>query len=211
MSRHQGDLGGGARALVQALVRGGWQVPGVLGPGEAAAAVAEAWAAGTGSRYGLERRQRVYELREVASPVPEQGRLRPATERDVDLAARWHYGFHREIFGRSDLEQARRAARARIQAGDIFLWEDGRVVSMAMRNRPARRGISVSLVYTPPELRGRGYATACVGELSRVLLGAGWEYCALFADLANPTSNRIYQRIGYKPVCDYDEYRFDEE
>ena len=79
-----------------------------------------------------------------------------------------------------------------------------------MKTRPTRHGISVSLVYTPPELRGRGYATACVGELSRKLLGAGREFCALFADLANPISNHIYERIGYRPVCDYEEYRFEE-
>jgi len=207
---HRGDLREGASALVRSLLCGGWEVPGALGSGGAAAVVAEAWAESTGSRYSPEQRLRVYEVREVLVPVPEQGRLRPATERDVDLVAGWHYGFHREIFGRTDEEQAQRAAEARIQAGDIFLWEDGRAVSMAMRNRPTRHGISVSLVYTPPELRGRGYATACVGELSRMLLGAGWAFCALFADLANPTSSRVYQRIGYRPVCDYEEYRFEE-
>ena len=208
---HRDDQREGARALVRSLLRGSWEVPGALGSGKTAAVVAEAWAVGTGSRYRIEQRLRVYELREVTSPVPAQGRLRPATERDVDLVAGWQYGFHREIFGRTDGGQAQRAAEARVQAGDIFLWEDGRAVSMAMKNRPTRHGISVSLVYTPPELRSRGYATACVGELSRTLLGAGWEFCALFADLANPTSNRIYGRIGYKPVCDYEEYRFEEE
>ena len=207
---HRGDQREGARALVRSLLRGSWEVPGTLGSGEAAAVVAEAWAEGTGSRYSLDQRLRVYELREVMVPAPEQGRLRLATEEDVELVAGWHYGFHHEIFGRTDKEQALRAAEARVQAGDIFLWEDGRAVSMAMKNRPTRHGISVSLVYTPPELRGRGYATACVGELSRLLLEAGWAFCALFADLANPTSNRIYERIGYRPVCDYEEYRFGE-
>jgi predicted GNAT family acetyltransferase len=205
---HRGDPRQAARALVRSLLRGSWEVPGVFGPGEVAAAVAEAWAQATGSWYSLAGRQRVYELREVGIPVPKRGRLRPATENDVELVAGWHYGFHREIFERTDREQARRAAEARVQAGDIFLWEDGRAVSMAMKTRPTRRGISVSLVYTPPELRGRGYATACVGELSRTLLEAGWAFCALFADLANPTSNRIYGRIGYRPVCDYKEYQF---
>ena len=207
---HQGDQRLGARALVRSLLRGSWEVPGTFGSGETAAAVAGAWAEATGSRYSLEQRLRVYELREVKSPLPERGRLRPAAERDVDLVVGWHYGFHHEIFGRTDEGQAQRAAEARIQAGDIFLWEDGRAVSMAMKNRPTRHGISVSLVYTPPELRGRGYATACVGELSRMLLEAGWAFCALFADLANPTSNRIYERIGYRPVCDYEEYGFEE-
>ena len=208
---HRGDQREAAWALVRSLLRGSWEVPGAFGPGEAAAAVAEAWFEATGSPYSLAGRQRVYELREVLVPVLEQGGLRPATKEDVELGTGGHYGYHCEIFGSTERELARRAAEARVQAGDIFLWEDERAVSMAMKNRPTRHGISVSLVYTPPELRGRGYATACVGELSRLLLEAGWEFCTLFADLANPTSNRIYERIGYRPVCDWEEYGFEEE
>jgi predicted GNAT family acetyltransferase len=207
---HRGDLSQAARALVRSLRRGDWKVPGVFGPSAAAAAVAEAWAQEVGRRYSLASRQRVYELREVLVPAPHRGRLRSATEGDLELVTAWHYGFHHEIFGRTDREQARQAAEARVRAGDIFLWEDEQPVSVAMKTRPTRHGISVSLVYTPPELRGRGYATACVGELSRKLLGAGWQFCALFADLANPISNHIYERIGYRPVCDYEEYRFEE-
>jgi uncharacterized protein len=70
------------------------------------------------------------------------------------------------------------------------------------------RGVSVSAVYTPPEQRRKGYATACVAALSRRLLASGYDYCALFTDLANPTSNDIYYQIGYRPVADFDEYRF---
>lgn len=206
---HRGDQGEAGRVLARWLRRGSWKVPGVFGPGEAPKAVAEAWSQEVGRRYSLASRQRVYELREVQVPAPERGRLRPATEGDLELVTAWHYAFHHELFGRTDQEQARQAAEARVGAGDISLWEDGGPVSVAMKTRPTRHGISVGLVYTPPELRGRGYATACVGELSRKLLGAGWEFCALFADLANPISNHIYERIGYRPVCDYEEYRFE--
>jgi len=208
---HQGNLDGGTRMLVGDLISEGWKVPGVLGPSEAAKGVAERWAEVTGVRYRLERRQRVYKLWEVVSPVPERGRLRLATEPDIELVTQWWCEFHRGLFGETDQEEAGRAARFRVGEGDIYLWENGQPVSMAMKTRPTRKGISLSSVYTPPELRRRGYATACVGELSRMLLEAGWEFCALFADLANATSNRIYQRIGYRPVCDYDEYVFPEE
>ena len=207
---HRGDLCEAARVLARWLRRGSWDPPGVFGPGAAPVAVAAAWADEAGRRWSLASRQRVYELREVRVPVPDRGRLRPATEGDLDLVTAWHYAFHRELFGRTDREQARKSAGTRVRAGDIFLWEDASPVSVAMRTRPTRHGISVGLVYTPPELRGRGYATACVGELSRQLLGAGWAFCALFADLANPISNHIYERIGYRPVCDYEEYRFEE-
>ena len=207
---HQGNLDGGTRLLVTDLLREGWQVPGVLGPSVAAKRVAERWVAVTGQGYSVERQQRVYELREVTSPAPERGRLRPATEADIELVARWQYASHVEIFGEADQEEAGQAARFRIGKGDIYLWEDQRPLSMAMRTRPTRKGISITLVYTPPQLRRRGYATACVGELSRVLLEAGREFCALFVDLSNATANRLYRRIGYRPVCGYDEYVFSE-
>ena len=203
---HQGDIAGGARILVQDLVGEGWKVPGVLGPNEAAKGVAEAWSEVTGRGYGLEQRLRVLALRKVTSPEPARGRLRQATEADVELVARWWCGFYREIFGEADQEEADRGARLRIAEGDIYLWEDEQPVSTAMKTRPTRNGISVGLVYTPPELRRRGYASACVGELSRVLLESGWAFCALFVDLANVTARHVYERIGYAPICDYDEY-----
>ena len=79
---------------------------------------------------------------------------------------------------------------------------------MTARSRPTHHGIAVNAVYTPPEQRGRGYATAAVATLSQQLLYEGYDFCCLFTDLSNPTSNRIYQRIGYRPVCDFNEYIF---
>jgi len=208
---HQGDLRRGAQALIESVRRERWPVPGTVGPAETTSVVADVWTEHTGSPTRISQRLRAYELRRVAIPPPLRGRLRLATEGDLDLASAWYHAFQHEIHGQADKEDARRAAGDRIQARDIFLWEDGRVVSIAMQNRPTRHGISVGLVYTPPELRGRGYATACVSELSRLLLDSGWEFCALFADLDNPISNRIYLRIGYRPVCDFHEIRFEEQ
>ncbi len=208
---HQGDQDGGMLLLAEELIREEWSLPGVLGPAAAAEAFARHWAERTGREALLERRQRLYDLRQVISPAPDRGSLRPATDADTERVTRWWIEFYREVFDGADPKEAGQAVSFRIGEGDIYLWEDGQPVSMAMKTRPLRKGISVSLVYTPPELRGRGYASACVGELSRILLEAGWEYCALFTDLANPTSNSIYQRIGYRPVCNYDEYVFARE
>jgi predicted GNAT family acetyltransferase len=73
---------------------------------------------------------------------------------------------------------------------------------MAGRARPTRSTITVNAVYTPPELRRQGFATAAVAALSRALLAEGYPSCVLYTDLANPTSNSIYRRIGYEPVAD---------
>ena len=90
----------------------------------------------------------------------------------------------------------------------LYLWDDGRPVSLAGYSGPTPHGIRVGPVYTPPAQRGNGYASACVAALSQLLLDGGRAHCFLFTDLGNPTSNHIYQAIGYWPVCDVDEYRF---
>lgn len=105
-------------------------------------------------------------------------------------------------------EEVCQAVEDRITRSSLFLWEDGRPVSMAAGSRQTTHGIVVNQVYTPPELRNRGYATSCVAALSQHLLDQGHTFCALFADLGNPTSNSIYQRIGYRPVVDFGEYYF---
>ena len=95
-----------------------------------------------------------------------------------------------------------------IEAGLLGVWDDDGAVSMASSNRPTPNGTSINLVYTPPERRGRGYASACVAALSGRQLDAGKRFCTLFTDRANPTSNAIYRRIGFRPIADFAEVRF---
>jgi predicted GNAT family acetyltransferase len=90
-----------------------------------------------------------------------------------------------------------------------YVWEDaGEVVAFAGVAGPTPRGIRIGPVYTPPDRRGRGYASNLVAEVSRRQLASGRNFCFLFTDLANPTSNHIYQTIGYVPVVDVDQYSF---
>jgi predicted GNAT family acetyltransferase len=89
------------------------------------------------------------------------------------------------------------------------LWEDPQPVSLAGFGGWTPTGVRIGPVYTPPELRRRGYASALTAELSAQLLAGGLRYCFLYTDLANPTSNRIYQAIGYELVCDSADYAFD--
>lgn len=196
------------RPLVDDLRAGGWSVPGVMAPSATSAAFAQLWSDATGRPHRPAMRERAYELRHVTPPAAVPGALRPATEADLPLAAAWAYNFMRDAGLPGTEEQAREIAELRIADRDLFLWDDGGPVSMAAKTRHSTHGISISLVYTPAALRGRGYASACVAALSQQLLDAGWEFCALFTDLANPTSNDIYQRIGYRPVCDFNEYDF---
>ena len=203
----QENTPGSLELLAQDLIVGRWTVAGVLGPVRLAEAFAGLWArlTGTARRPGMG--QRIYKLTEVIRPRYTPGSLRSATEDDTGLVVRWMEAFQQEAAPNSP-RPSPDMCHARIAERDVFLWDDGRPVSMAVKTRPTRHGISVSWVYTPPELRRRGYATSCVAALSQQLLDAGFEYCTLFTDRSNPTSNDIYQQIGYRPVCDYREIKF---
>ena len=202
------ELGNAPELIVSDLIANDWPVPGVLGPTRAARALARTRARISGKAYGEGMRQRVYELKEVMPPQAIPGRLRVAVEDDVALISEWIYGFMQDAFTAGERAKAHELAQSRVDDGAIYVWEDGKPVSMAAKARPTSNGITVNLVYTPPELRRRGYATACVAGLSQLLLDSGWKFCALFTDLSNPTSNHIYQRIGYRPVCDFNEFIF---
>ena len=182
------------------------ELPAVLAPDDTAAAFASSWSTHTGatSRRGMH--QRIYELDRV-SPPECPGRLRQASVEDLDTVVEWATGFIGEA-GPSEAGDPAEYARRMIAAGAVYLWEDGEPVSMAAWQGPTPNGVRISLVFTPPERRRRGYASACVATLSQLQLEQGRRFCFLFTDLANPTSNRIYQRIGYRPVCDISDYLF---
>ncbi|MCL2785055.1 MAG: GNAT family N-acetyltransferase, partial [Propionibacteriaceae bacterium] len=94
-------------------------------------------------------------------------------------------------------------AQRNIASGKLYILEDnGTPVSMARAYRELRAICVVSAVYTPPYFRGKGYASSCVAGVSRVILERGFERAVLYTDLSNPTSNSIYQKIGYQPIGD---------
>ena len=197
------------RLIADDLIAGDWRAPGTIGSAEVSCAFAEVWAAAARGSFRLVRHMRIYELRQVTAPTSVPGILRVATEVDLDLVARWNYAFHKDAGLEGTVEEARESAERWIDDRNAFLWDDGQPVSMAVKTRHTTHGMTVSGVYTPPEFRRQGYAGACVAALSQQMLDAGWEFCTLFTDLANPTSNSVYQKIGYRPVCDFDEYVFE--
>jgi uncharacterized protein len=195
------------RLIGNDLQTNGWPVTAISGCVPLSERCAAIWCSQTGGRYRLLTHERIYELRQVIplqSPPP--GRLSVATAAQADIVAQWAYEFSVEALPHQTPQYAGDSARRHLSLGDIFVWEDGgSPVSMAGRGRRLATAVSIGMVYTPPALRGRGYASACVAALSQHLLDQGWQRCTLFTDMANPTSNRIYQKIGYVPVGDYDE------
>jgi predicted GNAT family acetyltransferase len=175
----------------------------VLGTTQHAEAYIAGWQRRTGCATHLRMRQRLHVLTDVRAVPDAPGVMRVAGPSDVQLIADWRAAFEREALGEASPADALATAEHRVAAGDVYLWVDGEPRSMAARARPTTRGIAVNAVYTPPEWRRRGYATACVARLSAQLLDEGREFCVLYTDLANPTSNAIYARIGYRGLRDF--------
>jgi uncharacterized protein len=185
--------------------------PGVLGPTAAARTLAERWSDRSGRAAVCAMQERIFRLDRVTPPRAVSGRIREAEERDRALLVAWFDAFSAEaIRGAPPSDAAVQADRFLRRAGRVaYLWEDGgEVVSLAGVGGRTPRGIRIGPAYTPPDRRGRGYASNLVAAVSQLQLDAGRSFCFLFTDLTNPTSNAIYQAIGYAPVVDVDQYQF---
>ncbi len=184
-----------------------YSLPGVAGVEPQLSLLADLWCASHNTSFQLGMSQRIYQLTYVTPPVPPApGSLRPAGPEDVNLVSEWVGAFTAEAG--ANVGAIRSYVEKGIAQKAIYLWDDKGPTSMARWTGRTPHGVRVSLVYTPPEQRRRGYASACVAGLSRKLLDSGLRLLFLYTDLSNPTSNSIYQRIGYEPVCDVAQIKF---
>lgn len=173
----------------------------VLGPSESVARFTSASA----EKWRAVMAQGIYECRAVTPPPRVEGARRLAVPNDRDLLAAWLRRFSAEALHETVTDaDALMAVDGHIDAGHFHVWESGgRTVSLAAAVAPTIHGIRINHVYTPPEIRGRGYASALVSSLTQSLLTDGYRFAFLHTDLANPTSNRIYMRIGYRQVATF--------
>ena len=194
-------------------------LPGVVGAEPEVHDFADRWSRQAGAPTETNMRQGIYALEQVEPTPAAPGSARVATRDDRELALQWWIEFGDEVLheGAPGRERAPQSVDHRLASptGGLLLWEDGgETVSLAGWGGPTPNGIRIGPVYTPPHLRGRGYATALTAELSQQLLdgrlfAGGRRFCFLYTDLANPTSNAIYERIGYRRVAEAAEVLFD--
>ena len=191
--------------LVDALASADPGLSGVAGDAGTTARFAGRWAELLKVPVTPAEGQRQYELRALTWPTGVSGALRKATVNDLDLVVRWGAGFGHDTGSAvpSDDVLARR-----LDEGLICLWDDGGPVGMASYTPPICGVSRIGFVYTPPEHRGHGYAAACTAAVSQAAFDVGAERCCLYTQLANPTSNAIYRRLGYEPVGEQTRYEF---
>ena len=187
------------------------ELPGVVGAVPEIDAFAEAWTARHGATATIRFEQRIYKLERLVTPRPTAGAMRLADDGDRALAIAWTREFTVEAMHQEDAD-TERSVDARLDPtspGGIALWEvEGEPVSLAGFGGRTPNGMRIGPVYTPREHRGHGYGGAVTAAASRLVLERGLRFCFLYTDLANPTSNQIYMRIGYEPVCDSRELAF---
>jgi uncharacterized protein len=199
--------------LVADIAREAPGVPGVVAAVHASRRFAELWTATTGRSHRLNMSERIFRIERLIPPRAVAGEMRVATSADRGLLAEWLADFNQEALGQATEPAAMDESAGRWitqQGRTMYLWVvAGRPASMVGVSGDTPNGIRVAPVYTPPSLRGRGYASALTAAVTQRQLDGGKRYCFLFTDLANPTSNHIYQAIGYRPVTDVADYRFD--
>jgi predicted GNAT family acetyltransferase len=204
------DLPPGApEQVAQAVEAAAVEVPGVSGGDAAVREFSRAYHRLTGRRWEQAMASRVYVLDALKPPDDVPGERRTATAADVDLVAAWAEAFLVDSGLVGPVEDQRNLVSRRIAGEEISLWVvAGEAVSMAAVS-PLVGGVGrVNLVYTPPAERGHGYGAAVSAAVTQRALDEGADTCMLYADVANPTSNGVYRRIGYRKIGDSVTLRF---
>jgi uncharacterized protein len=195
-------------AMVDAIAEAGVSLPGVNGEAATSASFAGQWTEKCKSAATPFQGNRLYELSEMAEAPNIGGKLRQAGPRDRSLMIQWSRAFQAEIGAPEPGHDTELRVDRGLAAGELWLWDDGETMSMAVTRKPVEGVVRLSGVYTPADKRKRGCAAACVYALSKHLREAGYR-CMLYTDLGNPTSNSIYRRIGYRAVAEALRYRFE--
>ncbi|MFB7475348.1 GNAT family N-acetyltransferase [Kitasatospora sp. NPDC056184] len=188
---------------------GATPLAGVGGGAAVVRAFGDAWAGATGATATVRTNERLYRLGELTGPPrPPAGRPRLAGAADRELLIRWFDAFAAEVDIR--IPDTAMVVDDRTAGGQLHLWEDGagRPVAVAGASAVVAGMSRIGPVYTPHEARGRGYASGVTAAASAAALAGGAQEVLLYTDLANPTSNAIYQQIGYRPVADCLELAF---
>lgn len=149
--------------------------------------------------------QKLYKLTQVQTPQVDKTELRHAGDSDLEIAAQWLMNFSQEAtpLEKNEIEHLKEMTRNKIKNNQVFLLlKDKLPVAMAHITRPTQNGASISAVYTPPDFRKKGYGSLVTALLSQKILDDGKDFCVLYTDTKNSTSNSIYKKIGYREISD---------
>lgn len=186
---------------------------GVVGEKNSSTIFKDQWQKLSQCKIRMGMHQGIYELEQVLMPALGNGSLVTATNDHKNIAEQFLEGFIRDCFPK-DLkprDKAQTMFKRFVEDKSLYLWknEKSEIVSMAAKNRESRNAATISMVYTPNEHRGKGYGSIVTALVSKRMLDNGKLKCNLFTDLSNPTSNSIYQKIGYKMIGESMHFTFE--
>ena len=189
------------------------KIPGVITEKTLAEYFAKEYTLRKGTTLKVTMSQRIYELTAVNPDIQKVGIVRLLDEKDMSFFPYWAEAFYAAgNYGKTEMSipQDAKPYLYRIATKKLYVLEDNGIpVSMAGYTREMQTAIGVAFVYTPPYERRKGYATSIVAQISQLALDRGFTKCVLYTDIANPTSNSIYQKIGYMPICDSLQLKFE--
>lgn len=162
------------------------------------------WKTRTGIGHQILMDQGLYRLNKVNETLEQSpGAWRFAEVKDCPLIEKWFNLFEGDArIPLTPMEDVKKRVASFVDEQEVFLWENnGKVVSMMKKARPSKHGVTVSFVFTPKEERKKGYARTMVAAGTKELLKE-YDFCVLYTDLMNPTSNKIYMEIGYERIAD---------
>lgn len=196
------DRAAAAAALVPVLLETCPDLRGVFGPEALVEAFAESWREATGHTLAPGDSIALHRLDELIPAQGVSGYLRKPEADEVPLVLSWMQAFYAEANPSAPIHEARLAQIVAGEAGEmVWLWVDGAApVSMCFTTRDTPNGRCIAGVYTPPELRGKGYASGLVSAVSQHSLDSGKSMPYLHTDVSNPTSNKIYAALGYRCI-----------
>ncbi|MGP4068550.1 GNAT family N-acetyltransferase [Halobacillus sp. B29] len=197
------------KSLARYLFENQYEVPGILGEGEAVQHFIDEWVNITGKNPIIHMRQGIYRLNKLQPIHMKEGELIEAKESDFGLVKKWLTWFGEETNEGTIKERTAEIAEEMIRTRRMHLWiVNGEAVSMVARARVTPNGATINAVFTPDEFKRRGYATQAVWTLTKKLLDQGYEFCSLYTDLDNHSSNSIYKKIGYEWIGNSIVYHF---
>lgn len=202
--------------LVEFLYNKKVVLPGVLGFKEGARIFTDSWTKRTGTTTNITMNERIYKLKKVNPDTIGSNEVEIATEIDLPRIIPFAEGFVEEIYSKYPPDYVKK--QKKMIAGRMENWTKNRtisilkvndeIVSIVKSSKGTPKGKRINMAYTSPMFRCKGYASELVASVCQSILNEGFKYCFLFTDLSNPTSNKIYMNIGFKPVIDVDEYQF---
>ncbi|MCE9506743.1 MAG: GNAT family N-acetyltransferase [Alphaproteobacteria bacterium] len=189
--------------FAETLAEHQFSFPGIVGPSDVASVFSNKWTQLTGQKPVEYMDQIIYMLKKVTFPPPVEGKLRLARPEEAALIAEWFSAFTKDAMPKAEhvnSQDALKKSAEMIKAGRVVVWDVNGVPVAQAGISGTSTAARISMVYTPAEQRGRGYASAVVAHLSQMLLDQGKKMCCLYADARNPVSNSIYRKIGYEFV-----------